>query len=351
MSFDWRARYSSFVRPEALRPPSSRSVRMRPGQSVLTRMFSLPSCSASVFIMPATPGRTALDSSRSSSGCLTDTDWIVRMRPHCFARMPGSTARISRTVDISETSTAPCQASSVNSSKNPRGGPPQLAMRMSGSPKACFTCPTSAVTSAALVTSARTASTSALVFARNSSAAAFSSPSFRAHMATRAPSAASPCAHARPIPLLAAVTSATFPFSPRSISRLLYHDALSRGATAPFRGPRSSRNIEGCHGSAGAPRAFGRMGAMSGPPILNSLEEFGPVAADDLQAADRVVAHHLERQLLAGLLLPEAHVELAAARQLLGVERDDHVALAQPALVGGGARHHARAYHAVLQRA
>ena len=80
-------------------------------------MFSLPSCRASVFIMPATPGRTALDSSSSGSGCFTDTDWIVRMRPQRLARMPGSTSRISRTVDMSETSTAPSQASSPNSSK------------------------------------------------------------------------------------------------------------------------------------------------------------------------------------------------------------------------------------------
>ena len=215
-------------------------------------MFSLPSCSASVFIMPATPGRTALESNRSSSGCLTETDWMVRMRPHFLARMPGSTSRISRTVDISETSTAPCQAASSNSSKKPRGGPPQLAMSTSGSPKPCLTWATSARTSSAFVTSARTASTSAFVLARTSSAAVLSSASLRAQMATRAPSAASASAHALPIPLLAAVTSATFPLSPRSIPRLLSHDsrhAVSRGPPAspghpervgawgPFRGP------------------------------------------------------------------------------------------------------------------
>ena len=143
------------------------------------------------------------------------------MRPQRLVRMAGSTSRTSRTVDISDTSTAPCQASSPNSSKKPRGGPPQFAIRMSGSPSARRTCATSAFTSSGFVTSARTASTSAFVFVRISSAAAFSSPSFLAHTATRAPSPASPRAHAFPIPLLAAVTSATFPFSPRSIERLL----------------------------------------------------------------------------------------------------------------------------------
>lgn len=42
-------------------------------------------------------------------------------------------------------------------------------------------------------------------------------PSLRAHMATRTPSAASPSAQALPMPLLDATTSARLPFSPRSI--------------------------------------------------------------------------------------------------------------------------------------
>ena len=95
----------------------NRSVMMRPGHTVFTRMPSRPSCVASVFMRPATPGRIELDSSKSGSGSLTDTDWMVRMLLAFFAFMPGSTARMRRTVERSETSKAPCHCSSDISSK------------------------------------------------------------------------------------------------------------------------------------------------------------------------------------------------------------------------------------------
>jgi len=167
--------------------------------------------------MPWVPGRTALDSSRSGSGCLTDTDWIVSTRPHFFACIPGSTARTSRTTDSSESSNACCHCSSDISSKKPRAGPPAFATRTSTPPHCDVTRCASASTSCFLVTSVGTASTSARVLDRTSSAAVFSSLSVRAHMATRAPSAPKASAHALPMPLLAAVTSATFPRSPRSM--------------------------------------------------------------------------------------------------------------------------------------
>src|SRR5437016_124783 len=66
----------------------------------------------------------------------------------------------------------------------------------------------------------------------------------RPAMATRAPSAASMSAVARPMPEPAPVTSATLPSSVFMISSV----------------------IEGCHGSAGAPRALGGWGAISGAP-------------------------------------------------------------------------------------
>lgn len=54
----------------------------------------------------------------------------------------------------------------------------------------------------------------------------------RAQMATRAPSATSISAHARPKPREAAATAATFPFSPRSIGA---HDAIVRAVSTPQR--------------------------------------------------------------------------------------------------------------------
>src|SRR5262249_60769191 len=74
--------------------------------------------------------------------------------------------------------------------------------------------------SSGLLASAGMASASALVRVRTSSAAVLRSSSPRAHMLTRAPSAAKPMAEALPMPLLAATTSATLPLSPRSTTAL-----------------------------------------------------------------------------------------------------------------------------------
>src|SRR2546425_1734664 len=211
------ATYSSTGMPACLAPPRNRSVMIRPGHTTLMVMLSLPSSGASVLLRPATPGRTALESRSPSTGCLTDTDWIVRMRPHLRARMIGATSRPSLTTDNSDTSNAPYHCSSVISCRPPRGGPPQFATSTSIPPNVCFVRATTDFTSSALVTSAVIARTSAPVLARTSSAAVLTSASVRAHMATRAPSAAKPIEHALPIPLLAAVTSATLPLSPRSM--------------------------------------------------------------------------------------------------------------------------------------
>src|SRR5688500_18957662 len=97
------SRYFSRDSPEDFTPPMKRSVMILPGHTVLTRMLWRPSCRASVFMSPATPGRTEFDSSGSGIGCFTDDDWMVRIRPHLRAFIDGSTARMRRTVDISET--------------------------------------------------------------------------------------------------------------------------------------------------------------------------------------------------------------------------------------------------------
>src|SRR5438552_18569062 len=45
-------------------------------------------------------------------------------------------------------------------------------------------------------------------------------------------------------------------------------------------------------------------------------------------------------------MTPKAHVEVAATPHLLGVERDDQVALLQPAAIAGTVRHQTRDDHA-----
>src|SRR5688500_742690 len=83
---------------------------------------------------------------------------------------------------------------------------------------------------------------------------------------------------------------------------------------------------------------------------LDRLEEFSAISARDLDAAHRVVAHDLERQPLPRLVPPQTQVELAARRHLLGVQRDDDVALLEAALVAGPAGHDPGHDHALLQR-
>ena len=122
-----------------------------------------------------------------------------------------------RTVDRWTCSKARVQCSSVMLSKGPGGGPPTLATRMSTPPKARLASATTFEMSAARLASAVSASTSAPVCRFTSAAASFSAASPRAHITTRAPSAASPSALALPMPLLAATTRAVLPLMPRSM--------------------------------------------------------------------------------------------------------------------------------------
>src|SRR5436309_7729600 len=307
------ARYASRESPEALSPPRRRSVMIRRGQTVLKVMLSLPKRPARVLIRPFVPGRTALESSRSGSGCLTDTDWIVSTRPHFLACMPGSTARTSRTTESSESSNACCHCSSDISSKKPRAGPPALATRMSTPPHCDVTRCTSASTSGFLVTSAGMARTSAPVVARTSSAAVLRSLSVRAHIATLAPSARGRARTPCPCPC--------WPPSPAPPCPSVRDPWSSPLYSRPFR-----------------------------QRPLDLLEEFRAVARRDFQTAKPLVAHHLEREPLARSVTPEREVELLAAGHLLGVERHDDVALLQPAAVARALRHDAQHHHALVHR-
>src|SRR2546426_12351361 len=84
--------------------------------------------------------------------------------------------------------------------------------------------------------------------------------------------------------------------------------------------------------------------------MLELPEEVGAVAAPHLDPAHLAVAHHLEDQAIAGLVTPEAHVEVAAARHVLRVDRDDQVALPQAAPSARAVGHHAGHDHALLDR-
>ena len=178
---------------------------------------SLARSMARVLKRPATPGRMPLERTRPSTGCFTEVDWMARMRPHCLAFMPGRTSRMRRTVDRCTCSKACSHWASVIFSKGPGGGPPTLATSTSTPPHASRARATARAQSSAFARSAGIASTSAPVLRSTSAAASLRAASPRAHMATRAPSAASPIAHALPIPLLAAATNATLPLSPRSM--------------------------------------------------------------------------------------------------------------------------------------
>src|ERR1700687_6178184 len=259
-----------------------RSVCMRQGSTMFTVIPSLASSLARVLNIPAMPGRMPFERMSPSTGCLTELDWMARMRPHLFFFMSGSTARMKRTVERWTCWKAAVQCSSDICSKGPGGGPPTLATSTSTLPHFSRVFATTRSMSSTLLASAGMASTSAPVRFRTSSAAAPRSASPREHMATRAPSAAKPTAEALPMPLLAATTSATLPLSPRSTSAL-------------------------------------RLGDL--------LVEVRAVAACHVEPLELGVPHHLEGDPLAGAAAPEREVQILTRRHLQRVERQDHVPL------------------------
>src|ERR1700675_508098 len=282
-----------------------RSVRMRPGRIMLTVMPSFASSLASVLNIPAIPGRMPFERIRPSTGCLTELDWMARIRPHFFFFMSGRTSRMKRTVERCTCSNAAFHCSSLSWSNGPGGGPPTLATSTSTPPEVSRVLATTRSMSSGRLASAGTAITSAPVCLRTSSAAAWRSASPRAHMATRAPSAPKPMAEALPMPLLAATTSATLPFNPRS--------------TVPLR---------------------------SG----NLLVEVRAVAAGHVEPLELVVAHHLERDLLSRPSPPEGQVQILPRRHLAGVEREDDVALADARARARPVGHQPRHHHALVER-
>ena len=127
--------------------------------------------------------------------------------------MPSTTALI-RKIGVSMlASTALIQSSRPHSRKSPRGGPPALFTRMSGSGHAA----SAAARPASVVMSPGTAVTLTPVSLRISSAVFSRSAAVRAVITRSTPSRASDIAQARPSPLLAAQTIAFLPLMPRSM--------------------------------------------------------------------------------------------------------------------------------------
>src|SRR5207244_2629772 len=100
----------------------NRSVMMRPGSTRFTVTPSLATSPARVLNIPAMAGRMPLERTRPSTGCLTELDWMARMRPHFLRFMSGSTARMKRTVDRRTCSKAAFHCSSVIWSHGPAQG-------------------------------------------------------------------------------------------------------------------------------------------------------------------------------------------------------------------------------------
>ena len=112
-----------------------RSVWMRPGCTVFTRMPSRPRSVASVFAIPVTPVRTALERMRFRywEGWRTVVLVMNTMLPFDRRRC-GSASRVSRTAEKSVSSTARSHAVSSTSSKRPGGGPPAFETSASSPP-------------------------------------------------------------------------------------------------------------------------------------------------------------------------------------------------------------------------
>src|SRR5579883_2941331 len=142
---------------------------------------------------------------------------MLTIRPQPRASIPGSARRTKRTCTSTFIAKASSQSASVvPSTSRPPAGPVTLFTSTSAPPKAASCARHTASTPASVARSAATASTRA-PRPRIASAAAASAAPPRAQIVTAAPSAASASAIARPMPLLAPVTSARLPASPRSI--------------------------------------------------------------------------------------------------------------------------------------
>src|SRR6202022_559119 len=148
---------------------------------------------------------------------------MVTNRPHLFFFMRGKVSLAKNTQLINSWSIAACHSSLRVSSNNLDGGPPELVTQISIRLKRVSTAETKPATALASVTSTAWWNTSRPLARWIFAAADLRSLAVRAQIATSAPSSDNSLATANPKPVLAAATTATRPFNPKSIRVPQYH--------------------------------------------------------------------------------------------------------------------------------
>src|SRR6266478_5951361 len=199
---------------------SMRSLMIEPGHTLLTRIPSRPTSSASVLANATTPMRVTSESTRLGMGWLTVLARMLMMRPARCRLRCGSASRHIRPKKKSARCTAVSHCSSVALWAWARGGPPELFTRTSRRPKRATVFATRSRTVSGRSRSPAKTSTSRPVVSWISFAALSRSGCERLHRATVTPSCARTSAHARPSPFDAPPTIATLSFSSRSIAVL-----------------------------------------------------------------------------------------------------------------------------------
>src|SRR5215813_773199 len=223
---------------------------------------------------------------------------MLMMRPPpCFFRC-GTASRDMRAKKRSERCTAVAHCSSVALWARASGGPPELLTRMSRRPKRSTVFAISSLIVSCRSRSPANTSTSRPVAPRISCAAFSRSSRERLHTATRAPSSASTCAHARPSPLLAPPTIATLSLSSRSMR----HSGLLKAAVPLDLHERLDAGAEGRPAARNGGGLDGLEQLALGRAVLDGAPHVGDdsvLAAAIGQDADD---HHLavlDRELLA----------------------------------------------------
>ena len=210
---------SSTGRDSRLARPSSRlrsrSVAIRPGRAILTVMPLGASSRDRVLDQPARAPRSEFDRARFGMGATTPDEAMVTIRPHPAARISGSTASVIAMRLITMPRKCVDQRSSGWPAAGDGGGPPVLFTSISIGPLFARI----SATRPAACSGSETSQTTWVVGPAIVAADAASTSGLLPTKTTWAPSAESARADAAPSPLPAPITSAVFPFMPKSMTR------------------------------------------------------------------------------------------------------------------------------------
>src|SRR5690606_4334746 len=170
----------------------------------------------SVLAQPATAPRTVFDTPSPAMGSYTEVETTLTIRPQPAARIPGTSVCTMAWLASTWRPKASTNAAASASSAGPPGGPPVLLTRMCTG--AASASPATAPRSGSRwVTSPTSTRCRWLAPRGRASTTACSAWARRASTVTSAPSSASSCAAARPMPSDAPQTSAWRPERSRSI--------------------------------------------------------------------------------------------------------------------------------------